>query len=129
MLPPPPSSNRTCRFPASGSPGFDRWDSLRRELASGGAQSLQAEALQTGIERLAFSDRLRAVAFGAQFGMQLVEVVRRARTVHDVLTRHAIHTGCTVVLEHQPPRRTQHIAPTDPIVQSVKSEPRLLLGL
>src|SRR5450759_2656333 len=74
-------------------------------------------------------DRLWPVAMGAQFLVQLLEEQVRARAIDDVLTRHAIHTGGAVVLEHQPPRGRQHVGPIDPVVQRVKPELRLLLGL
>jgi len=49
--------------------------------------------------------------------------------VGDVAQRHAIHTGRSVVLQHQVPCRQQHVEPIDPVVQGVEPELRLLLGL
>ena len=49
--------------------------------------------------------------------------------VLDVPERHSVHARRTVVLQHQPPSRQQHVEPIDPVVQGVEPEPRLLLGL
>ena len=43
--------------------------------------------------------------------------------------RHAVHARSSVVLQHQPPSRRQHVEPIDPVVQGVEPEPRFLLGL
>ncbi len=53
-------------------------------------------------------DRLGPVAFGAEFFVQLVEEDGRARAIDDVLARDAVHSRCSVVLHHQPPRGRQH---------------------
>ena len=73
-------------------------------------------------------DRLRPVAPGASSSRS---PSRKAvtRAIDDVLTRHAIHTGGTVMSQHQPPRGQQHVVPSDPVIQGVEPELRLLLGL
>ena len=47
----------------------------------------------------------------------------------DLFDRHAVHPRCALVGSHPPPRRFQHVAPIDPVVQHVKPELRFLLGL
>src|SRR6185312_9975082 len=74
-------------------------------------------------------DWLWPITTGAKFFVQLPEERRRARTIDDVLTRLTIHTSSTVVLQHQPPSGHQHVVPIQPVVQSVKPESRLSLGL
>jgi len=74
-------------------------------------------------------DWQRLVAFGTKFFVQLVEESCHARTINDVLTRHPIHAGRTLVLQYQLPCCCQHVAPIDPVVQYVKPKLRLLFGL
>ena len=52
--PPPPSSNRACRFPAHGLPRILSVQGMHRESAVSRLQEPQAEALQMGVKRLAF---------------------------------------------------------------------------
>ncbi len=73
--------------------------------------------------------RLRLVGLGAQFLLQFLEELRRARPIDDVLAADAVHSGSAVVLEHQPPSRGQHVEPMHPVIQRVKPEFRFLLGL
>jgi hypothetical protein len=74
-------------------------------------------------------DRLRPIAFGTQLLRQLSQEGIRPRSIDDVLTRLTIHARGAVLLEHQPPGGRQHVVPIDPVVQGVKPELRLLLGL
>jgi len=74
-------------------------------------------------------DRLRPIGLGAQFFLQgLQEAVDTFGRVEDVPTGHPVDARGAVVLEHQRPRRSQHVEPVDSVVQGVKPESRLLLG-
>src|SRR6266404_827851 len=73
--------------------------------------------------------RLRLVSLGAQFLLQFLEKLRRARAINDVPAGDAVHSRSAVVLEHQPPSRGQHVEPKHPVIQNVKPEARLLFGL
>jgi len=82
--------------------------------------------------RLGYVDalyRLRPIAAGAKLIVQLLQECRRAGTINDVLARLAIHAGSALVLQHQPPGSGQHVVPIHPVVQGVKPESRLSLGL
>jgi hypothetical protein len=52
--PPPPSSNRACRFPAHGLPKILSVQGMNKESTVSRPQEPQAEALQMGVRRLAF---------------------------------------------------------------------------
>src|SRR5665647_429330 len=74
--------------------------------------------------------RCRRVGLGAQRLLKFIQ-----KSLHTGLQRfdlfdlHAVHPGRALVGSHPSPCRLQHIAPIDPVVQSVKPELRLLLGL
>ena len=73
---------------------------------------------------------LRRVGLGAQ---RLVQFCHQrcgtALRVFDLVDRHPVGPGCALVATHLLPRCHQHVGPVDPVVQGVKPEPRLLLGL
>ncbi len=73
--------------------------------------------------------RLRPIGPGAEFLLQLPKEGIQIRTIVYVLAGYAIHTGSAVVLQHQPPRSTQHVVPVNSVMQSIKPESGLLLGL
>src|SRR5437773_1706132 len=74
--------------------------------------------------------RLRLVGFAAQRVLDSFQKSRCALVgLHDLLDRHPIHPGRSLVASHPFPGRFQHIHPKDPVVQHIKPELRFLLGL
>src|SRR5450759_2229828 len=74
--------------------------------------------------------RCRRVGLGAK---RLLDFVQKSLHTgfrrFDFFDLYAVHPGRAPIGSHPFPSRFQHIAPIDPIVQSVKPELRLLLGL
>ena len=78
--------------------------------------------------------RLRSVAFLLQLLLQFDQEIDKSRSLvvaaaNDLLNRHAIDAGCSSVFRYLVPRRHQRVPPIDPIIQSVESKLRFLLGL
>src|ERR1035438_4979516 len=74
--------------------------------------------------------RCRRVGLGAQRFLKLLqESLYTGFRRFDLFDLYAVHPGRTLVGSHPFPCRFQHIAPINPVVQSVKPELRLLLGL
>jgi hypothetical protein len=83
-----------------------------------------------GLRNVHSLHRLRPVALGTQLLAEFrQEALRTVRAIQDVVTRHLVHARCSVALKHQLPRGLQHVRPIHPVVQGVKPEARLLLGL
>src|SRR6266404_1373573 len=71
-----------------------------------------------------------SVGLGAQLLVELLDQLHRTVLGGlDHLDRHTIDSGTAAVGLHLQPRRPQHIAPIDPVVQRIEPELRLLLGL
>ena len=75
-------------------------------------------------------DRLRPVASWCAALRELLEEDASAPGP-SMMSRHVTPStpGAPLCCQHQPPRGRQHVAPIDPVVQGVKPELRLLLGL
>src|SRR5215471_5240786 len=74
--------------------------------------------------------RLWHIGPGAQRLLNVVqESLHTGFRRFDLFDLHAVHSRRALVGSHPRPCRLQHIAPIDPVVQSVKPELRLLLGL
>ena len=70
------------------------------------------------------------VGLRAQLLVKLAsEPLRSAFLVYDLVDRDAIDPSCASIPAHLLPPGHQHVCPIDPVVQSVKPEPRLSLGL
>jgi len=76
------------------------------------------------------SYRLRRVALRAEGLLQVLqEPLHPGGGGFDLCDRHPVHTRCAVMGPHPLPRRFQRVPPIDPVIQHVKPELRLLLGL
>ena len=74
--------------------------------------------------------RLRPIGFGPQLLLNFIqEASDTAGRLDDVREGHSVDSRRALVLEHQLPGRLQHIEPIDPVIQDVKPELRLQLGL
>src|SRR5450631_3039829 len=74
--------------------------------------------------------RCRRVGLGAQRLLKIIqESLHPGFRRFNLFDLHAVHPGRALVGSHPFPCRFQHIAPIDPVVQHVKPELRLLLGL
>ncbi len=101
-----PSSNRTCGFPAYGSP-----EDCHQRHTQGVARLVPLQVYHSELLHMLVK------GFRAFFG------------ITDGLNTDPIHTRRTPIHADQLPGRPQRIGPKDPVIQSVKPEFRFLLRL
>jgi len=90
----------------------------------------QRSHLPVGFRDVHAAHWLRPVGLAAQRFPDLSQEPAHARVPRfDLVNRHAVHAGCSVVGSHPPPGLFQCVPPIDPVVQNIKPELRLLLRL
>src|SRR6266446_4500489 len=90
----------------------------------------QRSQLPVGLGYVDTAYSLGAIGLGAQLLVELLHQPQRSPLAGlDRFDRDAVDSGLAPVGSHLQPSRPQHVVPIDPVVQRIKPELRLLLGL